>query len=92
MDKLYLKKIFWIIIFLSFPISLIADGVLPVGKMEYEFLYELQEHREGLTFAPDDYQLGPYRLEKFDTTLTPFEKLKYISTKNLGLFSFRFKA
>jgi len=88
MYRLYLKKIFWIIIFLTFPLSVTAGGVLPVGKMEYEFLYEFQEHREGLSLAPDDFQLGPYRLEKFNTTLTPFEKLNNLSNKNLGLFSF----
>ena len=88
LKKLNLKKIFWIIVFLSFPGMLSAAGVLPVGRMEYDFVYDRLERVEALSLDRFDYQLGPYRLDREAFHWGPFESLRDIPGRSLGLFAF----
>ncbi|MDH4156193.1 MAG: capsule assembly Wzi family protein [candidate division Zixibacteria bacterium] len=88
LKKLNLKKILWIIIFLLFPGTLPAGGVLPVGRMEYDFVYDRLERVEALSLDRFDYQLGPYRLDREAFRWGPFESLREIPGRSLGLFAF----
>jgi len=83
-----IKKILLIIIFLSLPIHLIAQGLLPAGRMEYDFLYDRIMRGEALTLDDFHYQLGPYYDGSDQFTFGPFDGMKRLSTRTIGLFSF----
>ena len=88
LKRLNLKKILWIIIFLSLPGMLPATGVLPVGGMEYDFVYDRLERVDARSLDRFDYQLGPYSIDREAFFWGPFESLRDIPRQSLGLFAF----
>jgi len=48
-------------------------GVLPVGQVEYEFIYDRLERVDALTLDRYDYQLGPYQFDHEGFSFEPFD-------------------
>jgi len=68
--------------------NILADGIIPVGRIEYDFLYDRLERQETTSLSRFDYQLGPYRVSDSSRALYPFSYLSNIEDNKLGLFSF----
>jgi len=80
------KKILLVLIFLTLPIPLLAAGVLPSGRPEFEFIYDRLERNDALSQDNQDYQLGPYSLELARSALGPFDWLDRLDQNSLRLF------
>ncbi len=65
-----------------------AAGVLPVGRTEYEFIYDRMERLDALSTDYLACQLGPYSFQEARFALGPFEDLRRIHQKSVRLFSF----
>lgn len=88
MKKSVLRRILLILVFLVFPLPLVAVSVLPVGKVEYEFVYDRLERAEALSLDYYPYQLGPYNGDEQWLSFGPFEYLRRLPPQRLVLFSF----
>lgn len=85
-NSLLIKRILWILLFLILPSLAPAVSLLPVGKIEYDFVYDRLEREEVKKQTSYAYQLGPYDgTEGF--SFGPFEYLKGIPSNKLMLFS-----
>jgi hypothetical protein len=65
-----------------------SAGVLPVGQVEYEFVYDRLERMDVLSADSYDYQLGPYRFDNELLHFGPFEDYRRILPGSLVMFSF----
>ena len=83
-----LKKILLIIIFLTFAASGWAGGVIPAGRLDFDFLYDRYEHIDALSRDYFDFQLGPYSTDDSAFSVGPFEYLAPNDNEHLHLFSF----
>ena len=82
------RKIILALIFLILPASLWASSVLPVGKGEYNFVYDRLTRLEATSYDYYDYQLGPYSENDGKFSFGPFDYLRGISAEKLMLFTF----
>jgi len=88
MRRFLLKQlIFWLVL-PAVPGTIYSIGILPTGKMEYEFIYDRLERVDALTLDYYDYQLGPYQLRNRNFSFGPFESFGDIPGGRLGLFGF----
>lgn len=87
MSRTRLGRMPLFVVFLTFPLPLMAAGVLPVGKMEYEFVYDRLERVDALSVDYFTYHLGPYPFENQKLVFGPFEYLRTMPSKSLQLFS-----
>lgn len=88
MNKKSVKRILWILLFLAFPLNLTATPVLPVGKAEYDFVYERLVRSDILSYEVYDYQLGPYDNNHGQFSFGPFDYLSSLDPNSLSIFSF----
>lgn len=65
-----------------------AGSLLPVGQVEYEFVYDRIERGESQTRDRFDYQLGPYGSRAHSVPHHPFGYLFDTSRTNISLFAF----
>ena len=77
----------WLCLSLSMSASTVAS-VLPAGQPEYDFLYERRLRHETLHPNSFDYQVGPYSIRQFESSLGPFDSWLNESTEKLHLFGF----
>lgn len=68
--------------------NILADGIIPVGRVEYDFVYDRLEREETRSLDRFDYQLGPYQISDSSQALFPFGYLSNLGQNRLGLFSF----
>lgn len=86
MTRSLLKKLLLILVFLSFPVTTVSIGVLPLKTPEHEFVYDRLERVDALSLTLYDYQLGPYRLDTAFFRFGPFEYLASLSPHHVRLF------
>ncbi|MBN1213617.1 MAG: hypothetical protein JXA92_13680, partial [candidate division Zixibacteria bacterium] len=74
-------------IFTLFALLMILEtataGVLPGGLKEYELIYDRLERVDIMTLDDFDYQLGPYRFDRADFSIAPFDRLKDIKAEKI---------
>ena len=80
------KIIAFLTILLLLPWALKAQGVLPAGNPEFDFLYDRLERRDALSRDSAAYQLAPYSLELASPELGPFGWLNSLEPSELRLF------
>lgn len=61
--------------------------VLPVGRMENEFVYDRFERLQTLEYKNFDYQIGPYALDKAEFDIAPLYYFKQEPSERLTLFA-----
>ena len=88
MKKSLLKKILLVLIFLTFAPNGWTGGVIPAGRLEFDFLYDQYERIDALTRNYFDFQLGPYTSDSAAFITGPFEYLATFDNQCLHLFSF----
>ncbi|UCD64769.1 MAG: hypothetical protein JSW34_04860 [Candidatus Zixiibacteriota bacterium] len=88
MRRSIVKKIILILIFLILSHQPCIGSLLPVGKIEYEFVYDRLERQEALEPDLFDFQLGPYRDNDGSFRFGPFEYLRRPAPGKLTVFSF----
>ena len=82
-----IKRILLVLIFLILPAALGAEGVLPVGSAEFEFIYDRLEHADAHSLDKFNWSLGPYPLDSTRGLLGPFSWLRDLDSRRLALFS-----
>ena len=87
MNKI-IKKILLALIFLSLPIHLFGQGLIPAGRVEFDFVYDRLIRSEALAQDNFRYQLGPYFDDANRFSFGPFESLKNLPAREIELFSF----
>ena len=65
-----------------------AATVLPLGKIEHEFVYDRLEREQALTFDYYNFQLGPYDANEGPFSYGPFDFLRTSSPTQLTLFAY----
>ena len=85
MTKAILKRLIPVIWLLSVTYESKAAPVLPVGRLEYDFIYDRIERIQTLEGGLFDYQIGPYVLEKDEFAIEPLFYLRP-DQKQLNLF------
>lgn len=88
MNQKIIKRILWVLLFLTFPLAATATTVLPVGKAEYDFVYERLIRGDILSRDVYDYQLGPYDNNSDKFSFGPFSYLGELTPNSLTVFSF----
>jgi hypothetical protein len=88
LNKSKLKRLLLIFIFLALSSNSLANSVLPLGRMEYEFLYDRIERLQAYGIDRFDYQIGPYTTDSKDFNFEPFLNLIDIPQNELFLFGF----
>lgn len=83
-----LKKILLMILFLAFASTGWTGGVIPAGRLEFDFLYDQYERIDALSRDYFDYQLGPYSTDHQSLAFGPFNYLASNDNERLHLFSF----
>ena len=68
LSKSRLKKLLLILIFLVMSSNALGFSVMPLGRPEYEFLYDRFERLQAYQIDRFDFQLGPYSTEIEDFT------------------------
>jgi len=88
LSKSTLKKLILILVFLVMSSSVLGISVIPLGRPEYEFLYDRFERLQAYGLDRFDFQLGPYATERRDFKFEPFSNLVNIPQEQLSLFGF----
>jgi len=86
MSHSLIKRILLILLFLVLPTFATAVSLLPIGKIEYDFVYDRLERDEVLSLADYSFQLGPYDASS-GRSFGPFAYLADIPSNKLILFS-----
>jgi len=63
--------------------SVATAGVLPIGQPEYDFLYDRIERLDALTLDRFDFQIAPYRIDRWSDNLGPFQPLDRVRGERL---------
>ncbi len=88
LSKSILKRLLLIPVFLVMSSNALGFSVMPLGRAEYEFLYDRFERLQANRLDRFDFQLGPYTTERKDFTFEPFSHLVNIPEEKLSLFGF----
>ena len=88
LSKSTLKRLILILVFFVMSSSVLGFSVMPLGRPEYEFLYERIERLQTLGINRFDFQLGPYSTTREDFTFEPFSNLVKVPQEKLTLFGF----
>lgn len=70
-------------------LSIVRSAVLPTGQPEFDFLYDRFERLDALMLDRFDYQIAPYRTDRWSDDLGPFKPLDKIRGDKLllGVFA-----
>lgn len=68
-------RIIAVIALCSIAVSAHADGVIPVGRAEFDFVYEKLERQEALAKVPFQYLLGPAWFVAANQSAHPFSSI-----------------
>ncbi len=88
LSKSILKRLLLIPVFLVMSSNALGFSVMPLGRPEYEFLYDRFERLQAYRLDRFDFQLGPYTTERKDFAFEPFSHLVNIPEEKLSLFGF----
>ncbi|MBK7141829.1 MAG: hypothetical protein IPH75_07100 [bacterium] len=67
--------------------AIAAPGLIPAGQQSTSLLYDRMARDRALTLNRFDYQLGPYPIDKFNLTGTPYSSWNELADYRLSLFS-----
>lgn len=85
-NRSLIKRILLVLLFLILPTIAAAVSLLPVGKIEYDFVYDRLEREEARSLTDYSFQLGPYDASS-GLSFGPFAYLSDIPRNKLVLFS-----
>ena len=88
LSKSILKRLLLIPVFLVMSSNALGFSVMPLGRAQYEFLYDRFERLQANRLDRFDFQLGPYTTERKDFAFEPFSHLINIPKEKLSLFGF----